>query len=273
MTYPSYSNTDIYLFTERTREISKNPYQLFTAFVISELRELLQQDPEDDHNPFIWGKTIPVLLFDKFFEGLIADFMEAIQQNLTIEIDGRPYSIRNSKIIEEQKLRDSFQFPSSDGVYAICMIGVKNVEGNGADYQEQRKALKDDSAYLRKIIYVAYDDEHDGWDKLTDIEIAAYVWAFFMAKVLRAEKRVNDKYIAQWYQECIKYVDMPLKEIKSVWSDRIKVAEIADSICVFSAEKMRNWNKENDQESIIDTIDDEVADNYWYNEATQKDFA
>ena len=270
--YPSYSSTDVYLFTERTRDISKNPYQLFAAFVITALRDLIHQDPEDDQNPFIWGKSIPVDVFDRFYQSAINDFMEAINNNLAIDVNGRPYTIRNSKIVDEQRLREAFQFPVHDDMYAICTNGVKNVEVNPTNFDDQRQTLKDDNLYLRKIIYLAYDDEHDGWDKLTDIEVVAYVWAFYMAKALSSEQRINDRYIANWYQECLKYTDMPLKEIRSVWNDRVKVAEIADSICVFSAEKMRQWNEDNGQESVVDTIDDETADNYWYEEAINKDF-
>ncbi len=68
-------------------------------------------------------------------------------------------------------------------------------------------------------------------------------------------------------------MDMPLKEIRATWNDRFKVAEIADSICVFSADKMREWNKDNNQESVVDEIEDEIADNYWYEQAVNKDFA
>lgn len=272
MTYPSYSETDVYLFTERTREISRSPYQLFSAFVISALRDLIHGDPEDDQNPFIWGKTVPKEVFDRFYDSAVRDYMEAIANNLTVEVCGKPYSIRNGRTVEESRLREAFQFPVYDGLYSVCLSGVKNVEENPVTYEDQRRMLKEDNLYLRKIIYLAYDDEHDGWDRLTDIEVAAYVWAFHMAKAVREGRNINDRYIADWYRECSKYVDIPLREIRSTWNDRVKVAEIADSICVFSAEKMKKWNEDNGQESAVDGIDDETADNYWYDQATKKDF-
>ena len=271
--YPYYSETDIYIFTERTREISRNPYQLFTAYIIAALTDLIHNGPDDDQNPFIWGKTVPVEVFDRFYQSAIKDFVEAKENGLTIDIKGKPYTIRNSIKIDEQKLQEAFQFPVYDGEYSICKTGVKNVEENPTTFSDQRKALKDDSLYLRKIIYMAYDDENDGWDKLTDIEAAAYVWAFHMAKALRNNQNINDRYIVNWWQECRKYVDIPLKEIRSTWNDRFKVAEIADSICVFSADKIREWNKANNQESVVDSIDDQTADDYWYNQAVNKDFA
>ena len=271
--YPSYSETDIYLFTERTREISRNPYQLFTAYIISALTELIHSDPNDDQNPFIWGKTVPVDVFDRFYQSAVKDFIAAKENGLTIDIKGKPYTIRNASKIDEQRLADAFQFPVYDDEYAICRMGVKNVEENPITYSDQRKSLKDDNLYLRKIIYLAYDDENDGWDKLTDIEVVAYIWAYRMAKALRTNQNINDKYIVNWWQECRKYADIPLKEIRSTWNDRFKVAEIADSICVFSADKIREWNKLNEQESEVDKIDDDVADNYWYEQAVNGDFA
>lgn len=271
--YPSYSDTDIYLFTERTREISRNPYQLFAAYIIMALTDLIHNDPDDDQNPFIWGKSMPTEVFDRFYQSAIKDFMEAKENGLPIDINGKPYTIRNSAKIDEQRLLDAFQFPVYDGEYSICKQGVKNVEENPVTFTDQRKALKDDSLYLRKIIYLAYDDDNDGWDKLTDIEVATYVWAFHMAKALRTNQPINDRYIVNWWQECRKYVDMPLKEIRSTWNDRVKVAEIADSICVFSADKIREWNKANNQESIVDDVSDETAENYWYEQAVNKDFA
>lgn len=271
--YPSYSDTDIYLFTERTREISRNPYQLFTAYIISALTDLIHSDPEDDQNPFIWGKSIAAEVYDRFYQAAVKDFIEAKENGLTVDIKGKPYTIRNASKIDEQKLLEAFQFPLYDGEYSICLMGVKNVEETKTSFTDQRKALKDDNLYLRKIIYLAYDDDNDGWDKLTDIEVAAYVWAFHMAKALRNNQNINDRYIVNWWQECRKYVDMPLKEIRATWNDRFKVAEIADSICVFSADKMREWNKDNNQESVVDEIEDEIADNYWYEQAVNKDFA
>ena len=272
--YPSYSETDIYLFTERTREISRNPYQLFAAYIISALTELIHSDPEDDQNPFIWGKEVPVDVFDRFYASAVKDFVEAKENGLPIDINGKPYTIRKANNLDEQKLLDAFKFPIYDGTYSICRAGVKNVEDDPTNFTDQRTALKNDSIYLKKIVYLAYDDENDGWDKLTDIEVLAYVWAFHMAKALRNNENINDRYIANWYLEAKKYVgDIPLKEIRSTWNDRVKMAEIADSICVFSADKIREWNKSNGQKSVVDEIDDETADNYWYEQAIKKDFA
>ncbi len=271
--YPSYSETDLYLFTERTRDISRNPYQLFAAYIISALTDLIHDDPDDDQNPFIWGKTVPVDVFDRFYQSAVNDFIEAKENGLTVDVKGKPYTIRNSTKIDNGKLFEAFQFPAYEGEYSICKMGVKNVEENPTTFDEQRKALKDDNIYLKKIIFLAYDDDNDGWDKLTDMEVAAYVWAFHMAKALRNNQPINDKYIANWYLECKKYVDMPLKEIRSTWNDRVKVAEIADSICVFSADKIREWNKANNQSSIVDDVGDEDAENYWYEQAIKKDFA
>lgn len=272
-TYPNYSESDIYIFTERTREISRNPYQLFTAYIISALTDLIHSDPEDDKNPFIWGKVVPVDVFDRFYQSAVEDFMEAIENGLAIDVRGKPYTIRNGDKIDKQRLMEAFQFPVFNECYSICRIGVKNVEEEPSTFSDHRSALKDDMLYLRKIIYLAYDDENDGWDKLTDIEVVAYVWAFHMAKTLRNNQNINDKYIINWWQECRKYVDMPLKEIRSTWNSRFNVAEIADSICVFSAEKIRKWNETNKQDSVVDNVDDKTANDFWYEQAINKDFA
>jgi len=150
-------------------------------------------------------------------------------------------------------------------------MGFRNVESEQlSDFASQRRELKDDLAYIRKIIYLANDDCNDGWDKLTDIELAAYLWVYYTARAVAKQRRINDKYMVEWYQKrLLKYANLPMATIRAMWSSRVKIVEQADSITTFSAEKMRKWNEENRQSSEIDNISNEEADNYWYKSASK----
>lgn len=265
--YPTLSDYDLRILKERTRDISASPYRLFLAFVLSSISDALEPDDiEEDIRQSVWGRTIPVDIFDRMFNSCLDDFVEAIQNHITIEVFGKPYSIRNAKSVSIEKLAESVQFPVYNDEYSICKMGFKNVESEQlSDFASQRRELKDDLAYIRKIIYLANDDYNDGWNKLTDIELAAYLWVYYTARAVAKQRRINDKYMVEWYQKrLLKYANLPMATIRSMWSSRVKIVEQADSITTFSAEKMRKWNEENRQSSEIDNISNEEADNYWY---------
>ena len=270
--YPTLSDYDLRILKERTRDISASPYRLFLAFVLSSISDALEPDDiEEDIRQSVWGRTIPVDIFDRMFNSCLDDFVEAIQNHITIEVFGKPYSIRNAKSVSIEKLAESVQFPVYNDESSICKMGFKNVESEQlSDFASQRRELKDDLAYIRKIIYLANDDYNDGWDKLTDIELAAYLWVYYTARAVAKQRRINDKYMVEWYQKrLLKYANLPMATIRSMWSSRVKIVEQADSITTFSAEKMRKWNEENRQSSEIDNISNEEADNYWYKSASK----
>lgn len=270
--YPTLSDYDLRILKERTRDISASPYRLFLAFVLSSISDALEPDDiEEGISQSVWGRTIPVDIFDRMFNSCLDDFVEAIQNHITIEVFGKPYSIRNAKSVSIEKLAESVQFPVYNDEYSICKMGFKNVESEQlSDFASQRRELKDDLAYIRKIIYLANDDCNDGWDKLTDIELAAYLWVYYTARAVAKQRRINDKYMVEWYQKrLLKYANLPMATIRSMWSSRVKIVEQADSITTFSAEKMRKWNEENRQSSEIDNISNEEADNYWYKSASK----
>ena len=244
--YPTLSDYDLRILKERTRDISASPYRLFLAFVLSSISDALEPDDiEEDIRQSVWGRTIPVDIFDRMFNSCLDDFVEAIQNHITIEVFGKPYSIRNAKSVSIEKLAESVQFPVYNDEYSICKMGFKNVESEQlSDFASQRRELKDDLAYIRKIIYLANDDYNDGWDKLTDIELAAYLWVYYTARAVAKQRRINDKYMVEWYQKrLLKYANLPMATIRSMWSSRVKIVEQADSITTFSAEKMRKWNE------------------------------
>ena len=270
--YPTLSDYDLRILKERTRDISASPYRLFLAFVLSSISDALEPDDiEEDIRQSVWGRTIPVDIFDRMFNSCLDDFVEAIQNHITIEVFGKPYSIRNAKSVSIEKLAESVQFPVYNNEYSICKMGFRNVESEQlSDFASQRRELKDDLAYIRKIIYLANDDCNDGWDTLTDIELAAYLWVYYTARAVAKQRRINDKYMVEWYQKrLLKYANLPMATIRAMWSSRVKIVEQADSITTFSAEKMRKWNEENRQSSEIDNISNEEADNYWYKSASK----
>ena len=146
--YPTLSDYDLRILKERTRDISASPYRLFLAFVLSSISDALEPDDiEEDIRQSVWGRTIPVDIFDRMFNSCLDDFVEAIQNHITIEVFGKPYSIRNAKSVSIEKLAESVQFPVYNNEYSICKMGFRNVESEQlSDFASQRRELKDDLA-------------------------------------------------------------------------------------------------------------------------------
>lgn len=272
--YSTFSEADLYLIMQRTGEISRDPYKLFVAFVLSNISDCLEEEDED-YAPTatnIWGRRLPEGIYDAMYKNCIEDFREAVANKVPIDVFGKPYMVRKASDVDMERLVESFQFPIFDGFRSICKIGVKNVNVEVGAFNVEKQRLKDDLDYVRKIIYLAEGDD-DGWDSLTDIEVVVYLWALYVSKAIRKNVEINDKWMVDWYRKRVcEYVSIPMREIRSAWSDRIRITEQADTVCVFSAAKVRDWNKRKRQKSRIDDVSSEKAESYWYETATKKSF-
>lgn len=272
--YMTFSEADLYLMMQRTGEINRDPYKLFVAFILSNISDCIEEEEENKISPFlrmpIWGQRVPEDIYNIMYKNCLEDFKEAIANKTTIDIYGKPYMVRKADGIDMEKLADSFQFPVFDGYVSICKNGVKNVNVEVGKFNAVKQRLKDDLDYIRKIIYFAEAND-DGWDSLTDMEVVAYLWALYISKAIRKNIKINDKWMVDWYKKRVcEYVSVPLREIQSAWSDRIKIVEHADTVCVFSSVKIRDWNRRKHQKSCVDGVSSEDAENYWYETATKK---
>lgn len=266
--YDPYSDSDLYLLLNEPREVSDRPYMLHAAFLLSCLFESL--GPEDDYDADtwnqneMWGQAIPQKVLDSIVKNANEQFVEASKNGLQIDIWGRPFSIRKVNAYDPNRLHQIFNFKTEGDCCTISKTGVMNLQGYSKIQAEQntREEYPDNKAYLRKVIMTAEDDENDGWDKLTDIEVTMYLWAIFYRKY----EFENEVQFRSLYKEDLYTTE---SDDRKCWTEHAVLRGKPFGLYTFSAKKVRSWNEEQGQQSIIDSISEEAADDYWYNVATK----
>lgn len=106
----------------------------------------------------------------------------------------------------------------------------------------------------------AEDDTHNGWDKLTDIEVTLYLWTIFYRKH-------EDENELRFRETFKKDLYTTPNDDKLCWNDLAQLRQKPCGLYTFSASKIREWNKQHQQQSIIDNVDEEKANDYWYDVA------
>lgn len=132
-------------------------------------------------------------------------------------------------------------------------------------YEISREHAQANRTYLRQIIMLAEDDANNGWDKLTDIEVAIYCWALFYNKY-QVDNWILFK---QKYKEHL-YVEEV--DIFSCFNDKATLRQGPIGMYTFSKNKVQEWNKANKQKSIAVEIPIQKAEDYWYDVALQSTF-
>lgn len=258
MTYKNYEECDIYAMLHRTREISKDPYKLFTATVLYGLLEMC----EDENTESPIGLVFDTKEVSDLISECKEDFLSAISNGAKIDINGSSYTIRNSKNVSEEKIDKVFNLEDENGSTQICLSGMFNVTEEEQDFEERKKESYDDRTFFQKIIYLVETTE-DGYDKLTDIEVADYCWALFHRKNLNYP--TGCYMFGEYFDKYEKCFCQPMREIESCMRDNVRFPQ---RYFDFSARKMREWNKAHNQESVVDSVDEEKAADYWYNVAS-----
>lgn len=261
-----YTDTELETLINEPREVSDRPYLLFTSYALNGLKDLVMPDSDDDYDfpddLEMWGQRVPVKVLDRFLDELIEDFTSS--QSITIH--SKTYTIRKASTVNKCTLRKLFDFQINGTDYIVDKKGVMKLdEGGKASFKETRAETDANRTYLRKIIVVAEDDKHDGWNKLTDMEVAAYCWALFWNK-----QQIND---LEAFQK--KYKDwhgLSDKEVVKGWSDKCKANGMPSGMFTFSASNIKKWNEANDQGSVVDEVSKENADNYWFDTAIKTTF-
>lgn len=267
MKYEPYSDYDIHLFFSEVREISDRPYMLHAAFLLSCLFEAYTPDDDEEENmnlEHIWGWKIPQSVLKSIVKNANEQFIYASDHNTQVDIWGKGYSIRKVNAYDKTRLDKIFDFPTDDGEYIVCKEGVMNLAGSSTldAHNKVKSEYSDNKTYLRKAVMVAEDDANDGWNKLTDIEITLYLWAIFYRKY-EEENEVRFREIFK------KDLYTSLEDDKQCWNDLAQLEQKPHGLYTFSASKIREWNKLHQQPSIIDNIDEEKANDYWYDVAVK----
>lgn len=263
--YDSYDNIELYQLMSEPWEITDRPYLLHAAYALSCLSEALEDDEEDEKTT-IWGKTIPEQILKSIVKNAAENFNDAAHNGTRIDVFGRTYSIRKPNAYDPKRLKDIFDFPLNNGEYTITYEGVKKlVDGEHFGFQQNKEVFNANKSFLRKVIMTAEDDANDGWDKLTDMEVAVYCWA----KYYHRFQNDNEIAFAEKYKE---YLYVSIDEIRNCLNEHSTKNNCLHGMYCFDYAKVMNWNKENRQHSVIDSISDEEADDYWHNTALKKSF-
>lgn len=266
--YEPYSNYDIHILFSEPREISDRPYMLHAAFLLNCLFEAYTPDEDDEEEqPKLeetWGWKIPQVVLKSIIKNANEQFIYASDHGTQVDVWGKGFSIRKVNAYDKTRLGNIFDFPVDGDDYIVTKSGIMNLAGNfTTDARQQVKdEFADNKSYLRKVIMVAEDDAHDGWNKLTDMEVTMYLWAIFYRK----HEVEND---LQFRNQFAKDLYTSESNDRQCWNAVAQLNGKPHGLYTFSACKVREWNKQHNQKSIIDEIDNKKAEDYWYDVASK----
>ena len=243
MDYVPYSVYELHDFFVEPHRIAKDPYKLHAAYMLSNLFDLYDDDEDVQFIPEkTWGWEVDIDMLRKMVENANDDFLSACDNDLMIDIWNQRYSIRHSKDIDRSRLKNIFNFIETDhNTYIVSHNGIMNLNSRFASKQTE---FEENKKYLEGVIVLAEDDLHNGWDKLTDMEITMYVWYLWC-------KKTNDRDYTHFRKRCSK--DLYTRKADDVGCFNSKVSEtlIPTTQYLFSASKVKKWNLEHHQKSYI----------------------
>lgn len=267
--YGIYSEIELYRMLNEPWELTDKPYMLYTAYALSCLSEALDDECEDgngDSGNGIWGKTVPEKILRIIVKNAAEDFNFAARNHTRIDVWGRSLSVRKADSYDPDKLVDVFDFKLVDDEYVVSKDGVRKLsEGARFGFQNNKEAFNRNKSFLRKVIMLAEDDKNDGWNKLTDMEVAVYCWALFYRK----HQNINVPLFMKEYND---YIDVTVKDLLSCINDSLTNGGEQQGMYAFDQNKVARWNDSNGQVSFINGISDCDADDYWYDVALKGTF-
>lgn len=271
--YEPYLPTDIEVLVKEPWEIADQSYKLFAAYALSELYDLITPDVDDAEEKWpqekIWGEIVPQKVLDGLVRDIAEDFNDAAHNYKPVNIWGKSYSIRRANSFDPKRLHLIFNFPLSNGFYTITKNGILDLEGKTPDALKQYEVKRDQAnanrLYLRQIIKLAEDDARNGWDRLTDMEIAIYCWAMYYNKT-------QSNNLVEFQEKYKDYLNVSIKDIISCFNEKAALRQSPIGMYSFSAEKVNEWNKAHKQPSDAMKISQQEAEDYWYDVALKKTF-
>lgn len=274
--YDNYNESDLHLLLNEPWEVSDRPYMLHAAYALSCLHEAVAPIDNDDEEEEtfskddIWGCTIPKTILDRLVSDITENFNGAAANGQRVDIWGRSYSVRRCNAYDPKRIHLIFDFPVENGEYTITKEGVKNLSGPVPEVLQKYEATLDEvkanKLYLRQVIMLAEDDKNNGWDKLTDMEVAMYCWALYYNK----HQSDNLMEFQRLYKD---YIYMNMDVMKSCFTDKAMFRERPVGMYTFSARKVKEWNDEAEQLSEASKIPESAATDYWYEVALKKTFS
>lgn len=259
MEYKAYTESELFMITDKTREISSDPYKLFVALVLSALKDFITPDDidEDETIPELWGAKIAEHDFNGILNDCTDDFMEAVNGGFRIDIGANSYTIRNSRSITRGNLLHVFCFPrSSEGNLIVSKHGVLNINETQqtSSFAEQKSQTRENRDMAKRIYFLGKTDE--GWDKLTDMERAVYTWILFCIK---NKKAIMEDDLQTWFNKYKEYFCLPLTDIRTCVNLSCSVAPLS-----FMASKVKEYNLQQGATSYLEEVDPDAATELWY---------
>lgn len=269
--YLPYDVSDIDTLMHEPWEISDQPFMLHAAYALNCLYDIVA--PDGDEEEFIpddiWGCKIEKKILDRLILDIKADFNDAATNRKPIRIWDKSYTIRKVNAYDHSRLHLIFSFPLENGEYIITKDGVLNLAGATdpllKPYEVSKEQAQINRTYLRQIIMLAENDENNGWDQLTDMEIVVYCWALFY------NKHQFDNFI-QFKKEYQDYLYVTEREILNCLNEKSTLRQKPVGMYAFSYDKIQEWNKAHGQVSAADKIPASDAEDYWYDVALKKTF-
>lgn len=263
MTYPNYPSDVVKDTLKNTRKYAGDPHALLIAYVLSSIKELLDEDKD------LWGAKVPTEILDRYIDSCYDDFMNAAYMGTTIKIEGNGYRVRKIKDLSIEKARQMFSFPTEDDYSIICAEGVFDVRKKVAQtHQEQSDSYKINRFYFWKVMAYANGTDEQ-WDKLTDMEIAMFCWAMWIKK-LPYSAVVNDDMIQEWWEHEYEYFELPLDEIKGCFATEICDSNKLNTYFAFDYYKVKEWNNSHNVKSEAEKLSDMEAYDNWYNTLSKR---
>lgn len=236
----------------RPRDFANDPNMLFVSYVLDTLKGMLIDydkfyDDEDEQQE-IWGAEFDKKTFDRMLGEMADEFCTCAETRQQLRIGGSGFTLRNASGVSRRGLKTLFDFRVNDKNYIIEPEGV--LVDDGIDDFAQRKAeLASDKLMMKKIVFLA--EHEDGWDRLTDIEAAAYCWYI-------NQKKKNPKPVNEWADAYISYHGLGLDEIRKAWRNGEP-----KGMFPFSQRLVEDFNKSHRQKSSLHNVPDENAEDYW----------
>ena len=268
--YLPYDVSDIDTLLNEPWEISDQPFMLHAAYALNCLYDIVAPEDDEVFTPDeMWGSRIEKKILDRMVLDIEADFNDAATNRKPVRIWDKSYSIRKVNAYDHSRLHLIFNFPLENGEYTITKEGVLNLTGVSdpilKPYDISKEQAQINRTYLRQIIMLAEDDENNGWDQLTDMEIVVYCWALFY------NKHQFDNFI-QFKKEYQDYLYVTEKGILSCLNEKSTLRQKPVGMYAFSHDKIQKWNQDNNQESAAIKIPASKAEDYWYDVALKKTF-
>lgn len=259
MKYSNYTSYELREIVTDPRAIANNPHKLLVSFVVNSIYDELIQDEEIT---FPDEARVPTMVLDKYVEDCIEDFIASAEKGDTIRIRNQGFRIRKFNSFHKDRASDAFNFPVDNENSIITGNGIFDVETKvSSSHEEKSKSYDANRFFFWKVMSLSQTDE--GYDKLTDMEVAVYCWAIWI-KEQPLDVFIDEDKIKKWWQKYYDYFQIPLDDIISCMNPDMKAANKTNTYFLFDGNLVDAWNKKHSQQSMTGDLQDLKAYNDWY---------